>query len=115
MMAAPKLEIETGPVRIICDLIEERGTLGIMDLVALTGFRDPKVRVAVERGIQFGYLKHGKKPTGLGKRNRRMSFVRTRKRFPEQQAPKPPVQTWSFTPRRDWIIEALFGPYEART
>lgn len=110
-MARPTgIETEASTLRTCCELIAKHGKLGIVDLASLTSIREPTIRAAVRRALELGYLREDPKQDGIGKGNRKKSFLRTRKKLPgiisEPPAPKPRGPG----PFRHPFDEWLFGP-----
>lgn len=111
MMPTKSTDHISSTLRTCCDLIENHGQLGIVDLLVLTGIKDGCMRKAVTRGVELGYLVEGPKTRGT-KKNRRKSWVRTEKLFPREVKKvedAPVAVNWS-GPFRHWMDEALFGP-----
>lgn len=115
-MAATKPRLTS--VRICCELIAQRGSANVYDLAALCTLSESCIRYSLARGVELGYLVEGKKQQGESG-NHRKTYRRTKKAFParavdDDDEPRAVVDWAVFTPRRDWAVVALFGPYEAR-
>lgn len=115
------IEIKTSTLRRCCEIIGKRGALGVVDLASLADLGDTRVRKAITRGVELGFLTESSKPPRIGKGNRTKTWVRTDKPLPaiadahEVEVEEVSYAPADFTPRRDWAVVALFGNYEARS
>lgn len=117
-MGYPNPELNRTAMLACCGLISKNGALSVSDLMVMGNLGDSLTRRSIALGIKLGYLFEAPKRERLGKGNRLKTYLRTKKRLPSEQpalaVEERELDMSAFTPRRDWAVVALFGPYEAR-